>query len=106
MDPIEEALKEYIVREIMSDSAGASVGSDDPLIDDGIIDSLGIFTLIAFMEERFGVKVQPEDVVLDNFRSVRTIRALVAARLQEAPAAGTNGACAAPKAADQSRADQ
>jgi acyl carrier protein len=105
MDPIEEALKEYIIKEIMSDSAGASIGPDDALIDDGIIDSLGIFTLIAFMEERFGVKVQPEDVVLDNFRSLRTIRALVASRLPDGPKPGTNGSCAAP-AADKARADQ
>jgi acyl carrier protein len=95
MDPIEQDLNDYIVQEIMTDSPNPHLSNDDLLIEDGIIDSLGIFTLIAFIEPRFGVKIQPEDVLLDNFRTVRTIRALVVMRQQDAPTHETNGTCPA-----------
>jgi acyl carrier protein len=104
MDRIEQALNEYIVRELMGGQPGARLDNDDPLIDDGIIDSLGIFTLIAFIEEHFGFKFEPEDVVLDNFRSVRTIARLVVTRQQEAPHGGpqlSSAATAKPAAASE-----
>lgn len=76
----QDAVRDYIVEQFMYDSPDAALEDDQPLIEEGIIDSLGIFTLIAFIEERFGVKVQPDDVVLENFESVNTISRLVEAR--------------------------
>jgi len=39
----------------------------------GIIDSLGILQLVTFIEERFGVQVPDEDVVYENFHSVKAL---------------------------------
>jgi len=80
---MEQIIKDYIVKEFMFDNPNATVEDDQPLIQEGVIDSLGIFTLIAFIEQHFGVKVQPEDVVLENFESVNTIKKLVAAKMAE-----------------------
>jgi acyl carrier protein len=58
---------------------------DAHLVDDLGVDSAGLFELILWLEERFGLKIPPEDLVLDNFKTVAIIeayigRALAAAR--------------------------
>ena len=75
-----QAIKEFIIREFMGNQRDAVLDDDTPLIADGIIDSLGIFVVVSFLEKDFGIKLQPEDVVLDNFESVNTIRDLIALR--------------------------
>jgi len=52
------------------------------LIDDNVIDSFDIITLIAEIDERIGVTVPPEELVPENFNSYAAISALIA-RLEE-----------------------
>lgn len=40
------------------------------LIETGIVDSFSIMSLLAFIEEKTGVRVELEDLVLDTIRSV------------------------------------
>ena len=77
---MEQVLKEYIAQEFMFDRPASDLDGNISLIEEGIIDSLGIFMLISFIESQFGVKVQPEDVVLDNFKTIDTIKELIVTR--------------------------
>jgi len=86
MSNIEQPIKDYIAREFLFDSPEKIVGNDDLLIQDGIIDSLGIFLMISFIEQEFGIKVQPAEVVLENFESVTAIRNLVMSKMAAKPA--------------------
>lgn len=83
---IERVIKDHIVKEFMYDEVGTFLDGDEPLIRPGIIDSLGIFRLIAFLEERFGIKIQAEDVVLEKFETVNAIKNLVMAKLPKSEA--------------------
>jgi acyl carrier protein len=76
----EQAIADYIRSEFLRDQPDAVLATDEPLIQTGVIDSLGIFLLIGFLEERFNVTVDPKDVVLDNFETIDAITALVNAR--------------------------
>lgn len=80
-DNIEQVLKDHIKEEFMFDRSDETLDNDLPLIQEGIIDSLAIFMVISFVEEQFNVKVQPEDVILDNFESINAIKALVKRRM-------------------------
>jgi acyl carrier protein len=73
------ALTEFIRQELLH---GRSVKLDDDLdlLSAGVIDSLGILRMVSFMEERFGVKVPDEDVVFENFQSIRAMADYVAQR--------------------------
>ena len=44
--------------------------AETDLLQEEIIDSLGVFTLIGYLEQRFGVKIDASEVDLDNFRTV------------------------------------
>jgi len=80
MKNVSQLIKDYIVRELMSDKPDAAVADDEPLIEGGIVDSLGIFLVIAFIDETLNVKIQPEDVLLENFQTVNAITNLVLSR--------------------------
>ncbi len=74
MRDIREAIKDYIVKEF---KPGIALSNDSQLIHQGIIDSLAIFTLIGFIDEQFGVKIDPEDIRLENFETINAIRDFV-----------------------------
>ena len=49
------------------------IDADTYLFDDGLVDSLGILTLIAFLELRIGRSIPDQEVVMEHFRSVRAM---------------------------------
>jgi acyl carrier protein len=54
-----------------------SVDGDTPLFSSGIVDSFGVLELIAFLEEQFGVDIDPARYELSQFDTVRKIEGLV-----------------------------
>jgi acyl carrier protein len=74
------ALADYIVAEIAATPPASPPGPDTLLIEGGLVDSLGLFKLIAFIEEKVGVKIEPEEIVLENFATLRAVVALVQSR--------------------------
>ena len=55
--------------------------SEESLFDSGILDSLGMITLIAFIENKFKVVINPSEVTLDNFNTINKIAALINKKL-------------------------
>ena len=49
----------------------------ESLIDDKVIDSFDIITLIAEVDDRIGVTIPPEELVPENFNSYRAISKLI-----------------------------
>ena len=45
--------------------------------DEGMLDSFDLMTLVATLEERFGIKVDGTDILPENFANVEAIEALV-----------------------------
>jgi acyl carrier protein len=67
-----EQLLQYINGELLGGS-GRVATEDTPLFDDGWINSLQILKLIAWIEVAMGRHIPDEQVVMKNFRNVRTI---------------------------------
>lgn len=68
------------VRTTLLGGRAVPINADTDLFDDGLIDSLKILQLIAFLETEIGRTISDADVVMDNFRSVRTMAARFAPR--------------------------
>ncbi len=68
-----EILTTYISQELLNGRLAIEV--EDDLLGDDLVDSMGIMWLIAFIEEKFEIKVPLEDVTINNFRTVQTIDA-------------------------------
>ncbi|MGH8937557.1 MAG: acyl carrier protein [Acidimicrobiia bacterium] len=81
MPDVEQVIRDYLVREHMEGFPEQDLSADMNLIDEEIIDSLGIFSLIGYISETFGVEVDPEEVTLENFESIASISQLVSSKL-------------------------
>jgi acyl carrier protein len=68
-----ESLEKVLLIEIATDPNKKVLDPDEDLLDQGIIDSLGIMKLITFIEETFGIEVADEDVVPENFQTLSII---------------------------------
>ena len=51
--------------------------TQEGLVDEGILDSLDIVTLITEINDTFDISVPAEEIVPDNFNSARAIWALI-----------------------------
>jgi acyl carrier protein len=65
-------LLDYVKKELAVGSK-RNIQMDDDLLSAGIIDSLGVLQLVAFIEEQFDIQMPDEDVVLENFQSVNSL---------------------------------
>jgi acyl carrier protein len=50
---------------------------DASLLDSGIVDSTGVMEVVAFLEERFGIVIDDDELVADNLDSVDRLAAFV-----------------------------
>ncbi|GAB5535919.1 MAG: hypothetical protein Rubg2KO_21680 [Rubricoccaceae bacterium] len=73
-------LKTYIEQELLSDRGEVTLRDDENLLGTGLVDSVGMMSLVMFVEDEFEVVVPPEDVVIENFLSVNAIGAYLQRR--------------------------
>jgi acyl carrier protein len=65
-------LLEFVNRDLLRDTS-QKVDAYTPLFDDGLIDSLKILQLIAFVELKTGRNIPDREIVMSNFRTVQVI---------------------------------
>jgi acyl carrier protein len=53
------------------------IGDRDPLLGNGILDSLGILEVVAFVESEFDITVADEDLLPESFESISSIARFV-----------------------------
>ncbi len=53
------------------------ITTETDLLLTGLVDSLGVVQIVAWMEDRLGIEIEPVDVVLENFQTVDRMLAFV-----------------------------
>jgi methoxymalonate biosynthesis acyl carrier protein len=61
----------------------AQLDDDTPLLE-GILDSVALMQLVAFLEEEFDTEIDDVEVTSENFRTIADIERLVSGRLAPA----------------------
>ena len=62
-------------------TGGRDIPEDEPIIENGVLTSLQTVELVMFLEDRFGIMVEDEELDEENFGSVNAIAGLVAGKL-------------------------
>jgi acyl carrier protein len=75
-----EALRRFILSEFLPGEDPAALTDDVRLISDGVVDSLGSLKLVAFIEERFGVRIAAHEVDADHLDRLDDIARLIEER--------------------------
>lgn len=91
MQVIEQEVRQFVIDNfVYSDSTQLS--NEDSFLESGLVDSMGILTLVEFVKEKYGIPIEDEELVPENWDSVRRIANFVQARLQAAKSPAEAGA--------------
>lgn len=82
MQNVEELIRKYIADNILFSKDGYPYADDASFLENGIIDSMNVLELVVFVEDHFGITVNDEDVVPENFDSLQSMSTYV--RLKQA----------------------
>ena len=71
-------IRQFINSTIIDNHNGKNKLKDtDPLLEAGILDSLGIMKLLSFLEETFSVSLEAKELMPENFETVETLSSLI-----------------------------
>ncbi len=87
---IKEKIRSFIVEELCRDRTINDLADDDPLIEGGMIDSIGIVSLLAFLEKNFGILLEEEELKVENFTTLQRVCDLVFEKSDKAEKLGKN----------------
>jgi acyl carrier protein len=73
MDSNEAIIIKYIQDNLLTGKVEIELSPEDDLLGSGLLDSMGVMRLVAFVEETFNIKIPPEDIVIENFMDVKAI---------------------------------
>ncbi len=62
----------YIQNEVSNEPLD-EIDLDEDLLGSGIIDSVGMMKLVVYLEGEFEVKINPGDITVENFMTVKNI---------------------------------
>ncbi len=78
---IKEQIYEFILHNLAHGKGVTRLADDESLMQNGVVDSLGIFRLVAFLESAFRLRISDEAITHENFQSINSIERFVNAHL-------------------------
>lgn len=79
-------LRDFIITQMEWKGPPELLTQDYALIENGVVDSLGLFMLVSFIEDHFGILFELDELKPQNFATIETM-----ARLIEHKRAAANG---------------
>jgi acyl carrier protein len=76
-----QTVKEYILREFLPGENPDALTDATPLISGKVLDSLATLKLVAFLEERFGVRIEAYEADIEHLDTIPKIAGLVESKL-------------------------
>ncbi|MEE1825274.1 acyl carrier protein [Streptomyces sp. BE20] len=70
-------IKRYLIDQFLLEVTVEEIDDDFDLLANGVIDSLGLLTLVGWLENTYKLDIDALDIVPDNFRSVASIDAFL-----------------------------
>lgn len=74
----EATIERFIIDEILLGDSQTKIDPDQSLINSGVLDSLALIRLIGFVEEQFGVTIEDDEVIPDNFETIAAMSTFLA----------------------------
>jgi len=76
-------LTQYIQTKLLSEDTGVKLQPDTDVLRQGIIDSLGVFQVVTFLEEKWGIRIDDAEITVDNFQSIDAMAELASSKMQQ-----------------------
>jgi acyl carrier protein len=82
---VERSIREFIARNLLYSADGFPYTDDASFLQEGVIDSLGVMELVAFLQSTYSLTVEPSEMIPENFDSVARLAAFIRRRLSAQP---------------------
>ena len=76
-EEIQQAVKDFILKEFLPGENPDELKPDTPLITGGVLDSIATLKLVLFLEETYGITLQPHEVDPEHLDTIADIAKLV-----------------------------
>lgn len=80
MQQIEQEVRQFVIDNFVFDNATRSFSNNDSFFDNGLVDSMGVLTLVEFVRDKYGIEAQDDELLPDNWDSVSRIANFVRAK--------------------------
>jgi len=77
MDSMRDVVRAFILENFLPGEDARNLTDDTELKESGILDSLSTLKLVSFLEERFKVEFEADDLEAGNLSSIESIERLV-----------------------------
>lgn len=76
-------LRKFFLKELKDNGFHDGIKDDESLMDSEVMDSLGILITISFLNEKFGIVVDEDELNTENFLSIIALSKFVERKLDE-----------------------
>jgi len=73
---VHPAIRSFILKQFPP-ARKRALNDNDPLLESGIIDSLGVLDVVGFLERTFTLKIEDDELTPDNFGSIQQLASFV-----------------------------
>jgi acyl carrier protein len=77
---IKTKVKTFILNEYLPGEDPAALTDSTPLMTTGILDSIAVLKAVTFLENQFGITIEPHEAVVENLNTLSDIARLVTAK--------------------------
>ena len=74
---IKAALKTYILNEFLPGEDPAALTDTTALVTTGILDSIAVLKAVTFLENQFGITIEPHEAVVENLNTLSDMARLI-----------------------------
>ena len=82
MTGIEQELRRFIIDNFLLGHADPGLTAETSFLEQGLIDSTGALELVSFLEHRYAIKVEDDELVPDNLDSIANLVRVLERELQ------------------------
>ena len=79
-EDIKSAVKKFILNEYLPGEDPAALTDTTPLMTTGILDSIAVLKVVTFLENQFGIVIQPHEAVVENLNTLSDIERFVVSK--------------------------
>jgi acyl carrier protein len=87
---LEQEIRNFIVDNFLYGEDNEKLSNDDSLMEQGLIDSTGALELVTFLEGKYGIKIEDNELDPENLDSVNKLAGFIKCKTQSI-LAKTNG---------------
>jgi len=79
-EDIKSTVKTFILNEYLPGEDPAALTDTTPLMTTGILDSIAVLKVVTFLENQFGIVIQPHEAVVENLNTLSGIERFVVSK--------------------------